>query len=123
MTKFILSTILIAVLISGALWFAADHFPIDTILLQGANILLAILSLISTMIVNKQITQRPQAFVRGVYGGTLLKMFIIIIALVSYVVVNKEHFHKPSIFVVFAIYMIYATTESVFLSKKARSKN
>jgi hypothetical protein len=89
-------------------------------LLMGGNIIMALITLLSYFIVKKNVGNRPQAFVRGVFSGTLLKMFICISAILAYVMINKPNVHKPSLFVLFGIYAAYTFMETIILSRIAR---
>lgn len=89
-------------------------------LLFGANIIMATLSILTYIIVKKQIHEKPEAFVRGVYGATFLKLMICMISIVVYVLINKPAIHKPSLFVVFGIYIIYTAVETALLTKLAK---
>jgi Ca2+/Na+ antiporter len=88
--------------------------------LMGGNILMALLTLITYFIVKKQVDERPQAFVRGVYSGTFLKMMVCLIAIVIYAMLNRTTLHKPTLFVLFGIYAIYTVLETAVLMKLAK---
>jgi hypothetical protein len=89
-------------------------------LLMGGNIVMAVLTILTHIIVTKQVSARPQAFVRGVYSATFLKLLVCIFGILGYVLINKPNIHKPSLFVLFGIYIIYTTVETLTLSKLAK---
>lgn len=89
-------------------------------LLMGGNIVMALLSLITYRIVKKQLQGNPQAFVRGVYASTFMKLMICMIGIVAYVMINRANLHKPSIFVLFGIYAIYTFFETITISRLAK---
>jgi hypothetical protein len=91
-------------------------------LLMGANVLMFLLSLLSWLIVKKQIHERPQAFVRGVYSATFLKLIICMGSFLVYSFLNREHIYKPSVFILFGIYSIYTIVETIMLTNIARRK-
>lgn len=90
-----------------------------TVLMTG-NAILAFLSFISFMLVTKQINDKPDAFVKGVYSSTFLKMMISMFAILIYAFINREHLHKPTIFSLMGIYAVYSSIETWILSKIAR---
>lgn len=90
--------------------------------LEAGNVVMAALSFITWLIVKKQIAERPQAFIRGVYSATFLKLMICMVSILAYVLVNKATLHKPSIFILFGIYIVYSIMETWLLSQLARGK-
>ena len=108
-------------LLNAVFFFVQKAAPeYDVYAMAVANLVMAILSIISSLIVKRQLTQRPEAFVRGVYGATFLKLFVCMTGLLVYVMVNRPHIHKPSIFVLMGIYAIYTAVETGLLSGIAR---
>jgi len=88
--------------------------------LMGGNVMMAVLSLFSFYLVAKQLGERPQAFVRGVYSATFLKLIVCMAAILTYALMNREHIHKPTLFILFGIYAVYTAIETGLLSKLAR---
>jgi len=119
--RYIVITSVIFVLLSALFFFMRTYAPAFhfTALLAG-NILMAILSVASFFIVKQQMDSRPQAFVRGVYSASLLKLMVCMFSVLGYVVVNRSHIHKPTVFVLMGIYIVYAVMETLLLSKLAR---
>lgn len=89
--------------------------------LGAGNIVMAILSLASFMLVKKQSGKNAAAFVRGVSGASLLKLMVCIVGVLVYGLINRANIHKPTIFVLMGIYAIYAAAETILLSKMARA--
>ncbi|MEZ5015557.1 MAG: hypothetical protein R2800_00770 [Flavipsychrobacter sp.] len=118
---FILLTIAAFIFISAALSALRIYAPEYnyTVLMTG-NIVLSLLSFISFMVVTRQINDKPDAFVRGVYASTFLKMIISMFAILIYVFINRDQLHKPTIFSLMGIYAVYSTIETWLLSKMAR---
>ena len=83
---------------------------------------MAALSVITYLIIDKQLNGRPQAFIRSVYASSFLKLMVCMISIVVYVFLNKNGVHKPSVFVLFGVYAIYTITETLILSKLVRKK-
>ena len=119
--KYIITIITIFVLLSIASYCLNMYLPSYTLaVLIGGNLLMAILSLVSYLVVARQLQQRPQAFVGGVYAGTFLKLFACMGALLIYVMMNKATLYKPSVFVLFGIYTVYTVAETSVLQKMAK---
>ena len=114
--------ILVVFLLLTALFFAMRKFApaYHFVALETANGIMAILSLSSFLIVKKQMDSRPEAFVRGVYSASFLKLMVCMIAILVYVLLNRTHIHKASVFVLFGIYSVYTVIETWLLSKLAR---
>ncbi len=81
------------------------------------NIMLAALSMSGYFIVRRQIGQKANAFVRGVYSATLLKLMICMGAILIYAVLNRAHLHKPTVFVLLGLYIVYNIVETAMLSR------
>lgn len=95
----------------------AFSFPV----LETGNAIMVALSFSSFMLINKQAGKNGSAFVRGVSGSSLLKLMVCMIAILVYVAINRSHIHKPSIFILMAIYAVYSATETILLSRMART--
>ena len=89
-------------------------------LLMSANGLMALLSIITYYMVSIQIKKKPEAFVRGVYAATFMKLMVCMFSLLTYVLVYRDHLHKPSLFILFGIYAVYTTVETWLLTKMAK---
>lgn len=118
---FSLVIVILFVALSAIFYMVQTYAPAYKFnLLMTGNIVMALLSFITYRIVKKQIKSKPQAFVRGVYSATFLKLMICMIGIVSYVMINKPNIHKPSIFVLFGIYAIYTFFETITISRLAK---
>lgn len=89
--------------------------------LETGNVIMMVLAFSSFMLINKQAGKNGSAFVRGVSGSSLLKLMVCMISVVIYAAVNRANVHKPSIFILMAIYAIYSATETILLSRMART--
>ncbi len=89
-------------------------------ILTIGNSVMAGLSLLSFYIVKRQLSKRPEAFVRGVYGATFLKLMICMTAILVFVLLNRSNLHKPTLFILFGIYAVYTGVETWLLSQQAR---
>jgi hypothetical protein len=88
--------------------------------LMTGNVVMAALSIITYFIVRKTMNDKPEAFVRGVYGATFLKLMVCMASILLYAMLNRKNIHKPSLFVLFGIYAVYTAVETWLLSKLAR---
>ncbi len=120
---FIVATLLLFVLLSAVFFMLKEAAPEYRFnVLMGANVLMLVLSLAGYFLVTKQINNKPQAFVRGVYSATLLKLMVCMMGILIYLAMNKKDIHKPTIFALMGIYAAYSAVETILLSKMARGK-
>jgi len=120
--KFLTIILLLFVALSAVFYSLRSSAPeYRFTLLMAGNVLMLVLSLASYFIVMKTMYERPQAFVRGVYGATFLKLLVCMASILIYALLNRQDIHKPSLFVLFGIYALYTGVETWMLSKLARS--
>ena len=120
-TKFSLIIFVIFLILSAGFYAMKVYMPEYRFgLLMAANVILALLSVLTYEIVRKQMNDKPEAFVRGVYASTFLKLLVCMISILLYVMLNRENLHKPSLFILFGIYAVYTSVETILLSKLAR---
>lgn len=110
MKKGYLPVVFLFVVISAVALVLKDKFlaaGIDPWVLLGGNAVLFIITLIS-MTMNNAAMQHSntQGFMRNVYGGFMLKFFLVIIAVVLYVVLAKP-INKPALFICLGLYLFY----------------
>ena|SRR5690606_14419 len=118
---FSLVVVILFIVLSVIFYMLQTYAPAyDFRLLMGANIIMALLSFITYQIVKRQVNTNPQAFVRGVYASTFLKLMVCIVGIMVYVMINRPNIHKPSLFVLFGIYAVYTFFETISVSKLAR---
>jgi amino acid transporter len=92
----------------------------DLTALLTANGIMFILSIAAWAILRRNVSERPQAFVRGVYGATMLRLFVCLVGIISYAMIKKPALHKPSLFIMFGIYAVYTIIETMTFSQQAR---
>jgi drug/metabolite transporter (DMT)-like permease len=121
MNRFIYLLIAIFILLAGCLWALRQSRPeFDFPLLTAGNALLAGLTAVSYVIVQRSIMGRPQAFIGGVYAGTMLKLLVVGGGLLVYILMNREHVHKPSLMILAGLYLVYTVAEKLALQRVAR---
>ena len=121
--KYVVIIVMVFALLTALFYEMRTYAPdYHFMALEGGNAIMAILALASYFIVQQQIANRPQAFVRGVYGASLLKLMVCMFSMLIYVFMNRAHIHKGTILVMFGIYIVYTAVETWMLSKLARQK-
>ena len=121
--QYITVIVSIFVVISAILFEMRRYAPdYQFTVLETGNTIIAALSVVTYLIIDKQLNGRPQAFVRSVYASSFLKLLVCMASIVIYVLFNRTGIHKPSIFVLFGIYAIYSVTETIILAKLVRKK-
>jgi len=121
MKRYLVTIVVIFIALSGVFYYIQTTQPEYRFgLLMGGNVIMALLSVFTYSIVKQQMNARPEAFVRGVYGATFLKLMVCMASILVYVVLNRKNIHKPSLFILFGIYAVYTAVEAWLLSKLAR---
>lgn len=122
MTRFIIITLSICFALLLGLFAAKNALTgYDIPALVGADLLLAVLSLLSVMMMQRKMKEGPpQAFVNGVYSATLMRLMICLAGIFIYAYSTREHLHKPTIFLMMGFYLVYSFTETLLLSRKAK---
>ena len=118
MKRFVIVIVVIFVALAAVFYALKNYAPdFNFIALETGNVIMAVLALCSYFLVRKQMTGNPQAFVRGVYSASFLKLMVCMVSILVYVLVNRSHIHKPSVFMLFGIYAVYTIMETLLLSK------
>lgn len=92
------------------------------VLLIG-NLALALVTALSYRNNSKGIqSANNNAFVRQVYGSTLLKMMLCLAGILVYVLMNRSHISIATILILMGLYIVYTVMETVSLSKKLTRK-
>jgi len=119
--NFLIATFIIFLVLSAVFYSMQTFAPAFRFgVLMTGNAMMALLSVITYFIVKRTIGERPEAFVRGVYGATFLKLMVCMASILLYAMLNRKNIHKPSLFVLFGIYAVYTAVETWLLSRMAR---
>lgn len=121
--KFLLILLLTFLILTGVSYFlqsAYPDFPLPVLLV--GNTAIGLITMVSYLLAAAKMQARPQAFVGGVTGASLLKMVVLIGLVLVYVLGFKAYYHKGAVFVLLAFYAVYAGVETVFLSRLAKQK-
>jgi hypothetical protein len=101
-----------------------NHINIDVEVLQAANIILYILSLITLNLQIKAMKNtNPNVFIRSVMGSMMIKMFVVVAIVFAYAILSGDHFNKRGIFISLFFYLIYLAVEVYSLMKLNNQKN
>jgi membrane-bound acyltransferase YfiQ involved in biofilm formation len=121
--QFIIAIVTIFIVLTGVFIGMRSYMPLYPFaVLETGNVIMAALSLLAYLLVDRQINSRPQAFIRGVSGASFLKLMVCMVSITAYIAINRSHIHKPTVFVLFGIYAVYTITETWLLSKLVRDK-
>lgn len=114
--------VLSAILFLSAISFTAGG--INFVVLMVANCLFFLMSLVAFRIQLKAMgNTNPNAFVRSVMAGVMIKMFVCIAAVIGYVLISGVHFNKPAVFISMILYLLYLVVEVAVLMKLNKRKN
>jgi hypothetical protein len=120
--KYIATVFVLYVLVNALSYVLHYYIPAYSImLLMGGNLFMAVISVISYLLIMQQIGNRPEAFVRGVFAGTFIKILLCMFGILIYIMLHRQDLYKPSIFVLFGIYAIYTYAETTTLFKIAKT--
>lgn len=112
---------LTAFFITGKSFLLKQGFD-QNVLLIG-NLFLFVLTFLSFLLMsNGMKTRNTAAFLRGVYGGIMLKLFSCLIAAFIYIMSFKKEVNKPALFVCMGLYVVYTFIEVKGLMKLSASK-
>lgn len=121
--NFRLPIILVGVSVALAIFFKLfcdAHPAYDLPALLVANFLMCGLSLVGWFLLRRRSNERAQVFVQGVYGATMLRLFVCIIGILAYALINKPNVHRPTLFMMFGIYIIFMAIETIYFSRLTR---
>ncbi len=100
-----------------------DNAGIDGTVVMVGNFILFLVSLFALIITKRSFnSENPQAFVRAVYSGFILKFFVVAIAAFVYIMVAKKTVNKPALMICAGLYVIYTVMETGKLIKMLRVK-
>jgi hypothetical protein len=109
------------VVVSAGSWL--KRWAVDQEVVLYGNLLLFIISLISYRLAQKGLKNpNPHAFVRSVYTGIMIKLFVCIIAAFIYISAFRASLNKPGLFICMGLYLIYTFTEVSLLMKQLSTK-
>ena len=114
--------LLIFLIVGGSVLLANDWLTakgLNTQLLQGGNLFLFLVFVISTWLQQKGMQDAStQIFLRNVYGGIMLKLFGCAIAAFIYIYLSRDTVNKPALFGCMLLYFVYTSVELRIVLKK-----
>lgn len=109
------------VILNAALLLAKKYLSdkgIDVNVVLAGNLILFLISLFTMMGSLKSIkNSNPHVFVRSVYTGFIVRLFVCAIAAFIYIYMNDGKINKPALFICMAVYVIYSAIEVSSLRK------
>ncbi len=100
------------------------QWDIDMTVLMAANVLLFAISIATSMIQRKALTNKnPNVFIRSVMMSMLIKMFACAIAVLIYAAASGDKFNGKAIFVFMLLYIIYQIAEVRSMLKLNKNTN
>jgi hypothetical protein len=82
------------------------------------NAVLFVITLGSFLITKRGFnTTNQHKFLRGVYGGIMIKLFLCMIAAIVYIAIYKSHVNKAALFTLMGLYLVYTFIEISALTK------
>jgi hypothetical protein len=109
--------------LTGKDWLLKKGIDQDVLII--GNLILFIVTLVTFLITYRSLkAKNPNVFVRAMYGGFIIKFFIIAIAAFAYIMSTKKQVNKPALFACMGLYIVYTFFEvrSLFRTLK-QSKN
>ena len=84
----------------------------DQEVLIAGNLLLFVVSVITFLITHRSFrSNNPNAFVRAMYAGFIIKFFAVAIAAFIYILITKKDVNKPALFACMLLYAVYTFVE------------
>ncbi|ULQ57046.1 hypothetical protein KJS94_02395 [Flavihumibacter rivuli] len=99
-----------------------QEWGMDTSVLQGGNILLFLISIITFYMYKRGMeTSSTQMFLRNVYGSMMLKLFGCVIAAFVYIYIARDQVNKPALFACMGLYLVYTALELRVVLKQPKA--
>ena len=110
-----------AFFIVGKMWLAKKG--IDQEVLIAGNLVLFVVSLITFLITYRSFqSKNPNVFVRAMYGGFIIKFFVVAVAAFIYIMATKKDVNKPALFICMGLYVVYTFFEVSSLIRILKQK-
>ena len=99
-----------AFFIVARVWLVKKNIDQDVLII--GNLLLFFVSLITFLLTYRSLkSSNPNAFVRAMYGGFIIKFFAVAIAAFVYIITAKKEVNKPALFFCMGLYIVYTFFE------------
>ncbi|MGZ3859518.1 MAG: hypothetical protein ACXVMS_08300 [Flavisolibacter sp.] len=124
--KFLFPLVLFFIALNGFFLTARhllERWGVDQDVVVIGNLLLFLITLLSFSLGLKGLKNpNPHAFVRSVYSGMMLKLFVCIIAAFIYIAFYRSTLNKPALFTCMGLYLVYTFAEVSILMKLLKQK-
>jgi len=101
-----------------------ERYGFDQEVLLIGNLILFVVTAFSFIIGKRSLrSSNPNAFVRGVYLSTMVKLFACAIAAFVYIMMFRKNINKPALIASMGLYIIYSVLEVSVLKKLLKEKN
>jgi hypothetical protein len=119
--------ILLFFVVLNGFFFAArpmlQRLGADQDVLFVGNAFLLLITLLSYGLAQRGLkNSNPHAFVRGVYSGIILKLFVSMIAAFIYISIYRKGLNKPAFFTLMGLYLVYTFIEVSVLTKELKQQ-
>ena len=112
--------VLVLLLSSGILYLLLGRLALDYPLAFGGNALLAVITIVSLLLGTSGNHSNPHAFMRGIYSGTLAKLFLIAAAAAIYIILKKGQVDKGTLGILGLMYIVYTALETAAMQRISR---
>lgn len=91
--------------------------------LYSGNVILFIVTLMAFYFESKGLEQKTTAaFMKYMYSGMMLKLFVCLIAVLSYVFATRPDYSRTAILICMLLYVVYTAVEIITLTKINKEK-
>ena len=91
-------------------WLLKKNIDQDVLII--GNTLLFLVSLITFLLTYRSLkSTNPNSFVRAMYGGFIIKFFVVAITAFVYIITTKKNLNKPALFFCMGLYIVYTFFE------------
>jgi hypothetical protein len=110
-----------AFFIVGKEWLLKQNIDQDVLIV--GNLLLFLVSLLTFLLTQRSLkSTNPHSFIRDMYGGFIIKFFVVALAAFVYIMVTKKNVNKPALFGCMGLYIIYTFFEVTSLLRILKQK-
>ena len=110
-----------AFFLAGKGWLTKNNIDQDVLII--GNLLLFIVTLVTFLLTYRSLSAKnPNVFVRAMYGGFIIKFFVVAIAAFIYIMITKKNVNKPALFFCMGLYIVYTFFEVTALLKVLKQK-
>lgn len=107
--------ILLIFILSGLLIFLGrpvlEGWNVRVPVLLAGDAILFLATTVSLLVFAGGSDKNPHAFVRGVYGGVMVKMFVCLLAVLVYAMIARANVNRNGVIGCFVLYIVYTYFE------------